>query len=60
MYLQVIRKMDLQNANPIIYESQKERAITRDEENDDIHDAIDSREIFDILFKNNFQYILSI
>ena len=47
--------MDLQNANPVIYESQKERAITKDEENDDIHDAIDSRENFDILFKNNFE-----
>ena len=47
--------MDLQNANPIIYESQKERTITKDEENDDIHDAIDSREVFDILFNNNFQ-----
>lgn len=47
--------MDLLNANPVIYKSQEERAITRDEEDDDIHDAIDSREIFDILFKNNFQ-----
>merc|ERR1712224_582368 len=41
--------MELQNANPTIYEKVEERSITRDEEDGDVYDPIDSREIFDLI-----------
>ena len=40
----------LDNANPVIYEQTEARQITADEENNDIVDEIDTREIFGILF----------
>ena len=36
----------LDNANPIIYECSKEREISLDDEDDDIVDKIDEREVF--------------
>jgi len=39
----------LDNANPTVFESTKERAVTEDEENDDVIDEIDEREIFDYI-----------
>ncbi|KAJ8041422.1 MIP18 family protein galla-2 [Holothuria leucospilota] len=39
----------LENVNPTIHERLKERQVTEDEENDDIEDAFDSREIFDLI-----------
>ena len=42
--------MEIQNANPTVYQQVKERKITPEEEDEEIHDVIDSREIFDILF----------
>ena len=41
----------LQNANPTIYKSLEDREVTKEEEDEDVYDKIDSREIFDILFK---------
>ncbi|KAL8194609.1 UNVERIFIED_CONTAM: hypothetical protein K2H54_025964 [Gekko kuhli] len=41
----------LENANPLIYRRQGERPVTAREEDDELPDAIDDREIFDILGK---------
>ena len=43
--------MEIQNANPTVYEKAKLRNITADEEDEEINDPIDAREIFDILFR---------
>ncbi|KAA8583513.1 hypothetical protein FQN60_014721 [Etheostoma spectabile] len=40
----------LENANPVIFERSGERLLTATDENEDVHDPIDDREIFDILF----------
>ncbi|XP_074532148.1 cytosolic iron-sulfur assembly component 2B [Halichoeres trimaculatus] len=39
----------LENANPVIFQRTGERLQTATEEDEDIHDPIDDREIFDIL-----------
>eukprot|EP00058_Branchiostoma_floridae_P026969 XP_002612460.1 hypothetical protein BRAFLDRAFT_278958 [Branchiostoma floridae] len=39
----------LQNANPQLYGRTSEREVTPEELNEDVEDAIDAREIFDIL-----------
>jgi len=39
----------LDNANPTVFESTQERAVTEDDENDDVIDDIDEREIFDYI-----------
>ena len=36
----------LDNANPIVYESTKEREIRPEDEDDDVVDKIDDREVF--------------
>lgn len=41
--------MTLDNINPVVYQVSDDRAITADEEDDDVIDEIDSREVFDIL-----------
>ncbi|KAJ7424232.1 hypothetical protein WISP_29645 [Willisornis vidua] len=41
----------LENANPLIYRRSGERPVTAREEDDELPDAIDDREIFDILRK---------
>ena len=41
--------MALENINPTIYQKSTEREITADEEDDNIVDEIDSREVFGIL-----------
>ena len=40
----------LENANPLVYEKAKERERTADEDDDDVVDPIDDREVFDILW----------
>ncbi|TDH01553.1 hypothetical protein EPR50_G00181410 [Perca flavescens] len=40
----------LENANPVIFERSGERLLTATDEDEDVHDPIDDREIFDILF----------
>ncbi|KAK3586523.1 hypothetical protein CHS0354_035059 [Potamilus streckersoni] len=39
----------LDNANPIIYQSQEEREILPEDEDDNIEDKVDSREVFDLI-----------
>lgn len=39
----------LENVNPTVHGRLKERNITADEEDDDVVDKIDTREVFDIL-----------
>lgn len=41
--------MEIQNANPVIYKQVNERTITNEEEDEGIHDLIDTREIFDMI-----------
>ena len=38
--------MTLENANPVVYESSKAREITDSDEDDDVIDKFDDREIF--------------
>lgn len=38
----------LENANPLIYERSGERPVTAGEEDEQVPDSIDAREIFDI------------
>ena len=37
---------NLDNANPTVYSATKERELLPDDENDDVVDKIDSREVF--------------
>lgn len=39
----------LENANPIIFQRSGERLLTATDEDENVHDPIDDREIFDIL-----------
>lgn len=39
----------LENANPLIFQRSGERLLTASEEDEDVADPIDDREIFDIL-----------
>jgi len=41
--------IDVENINPQRFSKQSEREITKAEENDDVEDPIDEREIFDLL-----------
>lgn len=39
----------LDNANPAVFETAKDREVLPEEEDDDVKDKIDAREVFDIL-----------
>ncbi|XP_013873041.1 cytosolic iron-sulfur assembly component 2B [Austrofundulus limnaeus] len=39
----------LENANPVIFQRSVERLLTASEEDEDVHDPIDDREIFDLI-----------
>ncbi|KAK7115014.1 cytosolic iron-sulfur assembly component 2B-like [Littorina saxatilis] len=39
----------LENANPLVFQRSKERAILPEEEDDNVIDKIDSREVFDMI-----------
>ncbi|KAM9847536.1 cytosolic iron-sulfur assembly component 2B [Aulostomus maculatus] len=39
----------LENANPVIFERSDERLLTAADEDEDVHDPIDDREIFDLI-----------
>lgn len=41
----------LENANPLVYRRQSERPTTAREQDEGLPDAIDDREIFDILWR---------
>lgn len=49
----------LENENPVIFQRSGERLLTATEADEDVHDPIDDREIFDILFKNKLQLTAS-
>lgn len=40
----------LENANPVIFQRTGDRRLTSTDEDENVHDPIDDREIFDILF----------
>lgn len=44
----------LENANPLIFQRSGDRLLTATDEDEDVVDPIDDREIFDILFFLNF------
>uniref|UniRef100_A0A3Q1CNM7 Cytosolic iron-sulfur assembly component 2B n=1 Tax=Amphiprion ocellaris TaxID=80972 RepID=A0A3Q1CNM7_AMPOC len=50
----------LENANPVIFQRSGERLLTASEEDEDVHDPIDDREIFDILSINDPEHPLSL
>lgn len=39
----------LENANPVIFQRSGDRLLTASEEDEDVHDPIDDREIFDLI-----------
>lgn len=39
----------LENANPVIFQRSGERVLTANDEDEDVHDPIDDREIFDLI-----------
>jgi hypothetical protein len=41
---------NLENANPTIYRQTEKREVTEEEEDNDVVDQIDSREVFGILW----------
>ncbi|CAH1779554.1 unnamed protein product [Owenia fusiformis] len=41
--------MALENENPLVFEAAKDRQITPEEEDDDVVDKIDNREVFDLI-----------
>ncbi|XP_052815540.1 MIP18 family protein galla-2-like [Mya arenaria] len=41
--------MSLDNANPILYERTKERDLRPEDEDDDVEDEFDDREVFDLI-----------
>uniref|UniRef100_A0A8C4GYA1 Cytosolic iron-sulfur assembly component 2B n=1 Tax=Dicentrarchus labrax TaxID=13489 RepID=A0A8C4GYA1_DICLA len=50
----------LENANPVIFQRSGERLLTATDEDEDVHDPIDDREIFDILSINDPEHPLSL
>uniref|UniRef100_A0A3Q4H703 Cytosolic iron-sulfur assembly component 2B n=1 Tax=Neolamprologus brichardi TaxID=32507 RepID=A0A3Q4H703_NEOBR len=50
----------LENANPVIFQRSGDRVQTASEEDEDVHDPIDDREIFDILSINDPEHPLSL
>ncbi|KAG8000336.1 Mitotic spindle-associated MMXD complex subunit MIP18 [Nibea albiflora] len=50
----------LENANPVIFQRSGERLLTATDEDEDVHDPIDDREIFDILFVNDSESTVGI
>uniref|UniRef100_A0A671U7W8 Cytosolic iron-sulfur assembly component 2B n=1 Tax=Sparus aurata TaxID=8175 RepID=A0A671U7W8_SPAAU len=50
----------LENANPVIFQRSGQRLHTATEEDEDVHDPIDDREIFDILSINDPEHPLSL
>ncbi|XP_056147657.1 cytosolic iron-sulfur assembly component 2B [Lampris incognitus] len=44
-----VAEVQLENANPQIFQRSGERLLTESEEDEDVHDIIDDREIFDLI-----------
>lgn len=49
----------MENANPVIFQRSGQRLHTATEEDEDVHDPIDDREIFDILFNTLASFFCS-
>ncbi|XP_069810529.1 cytosolic iron-sulfur assembly component 2B [Dendropsophus ebraccatus] len=45
----MVGSSQLENANPLIYQRSGERVVTAQDENEEQHDRIDGREIFDLI-----------
>ncbi|XP_077138255.1 cytosolic iron-sulfur assembly component 2B [Ranitomeya variabilis] len=45
----MVGSSQLENANPLIYERSGERQVTAQDEDEELHDRIDDREIFDLI-----------
>ncbi|KAH3778763.1 cytosolic iron-sulfur assembly component 2B-like [Dreissena polymorpha] len=45
--------MSLDNANPVVYERTREREVLPEDEDDDIEDLFDDREVFDLIREIN-------
>ncbi|XP_054885408.1 cytosolic iron-sulfur assembly component 2B [Poeciliopsis prolifica] len=41
--------VQLENANPVVFQRSLDRMLTASEEDEDVHDPIDDREIFDLI-----------
>uniref|UniRef100_G3PDY9 Cytosolic iron-sulfur assembly component 2B n=1 Tax=Gasterosteus aculeatus aculeatus TaxID=481459 RepID=G3PDY9_GASAC len=50
----------LENANPVIFQRSGDRLLTSNDEDEDVHDPIDDREIFDIRAINDPEHPLSL
>lgn len=50
--------VQLENANPVVFQRSVERLLTASEEDEDVHDPIDDREIFDILLNSWNSYLV--
>ncbi|KAM6923134.1 cytosolic iron-sulfur assembly component 2B [Lycodopsis pacificus] len=50
----------LENANPVVFQRSGDRLLTSNEEDEDVHDPIDEREIFDILSISDPEHPLSL
>uniref|UniRef100_A0A8C2XKD6 Cytosolic iron-sulfur assembly component 2B n=1 Tax=Cyclopterus lumpus TaxID=8103 RepID=A0A8C2XKD6_CYCLU len=50
----------LENANPVVFQRSGDRMLTSNDEDEDVHDPIDDREIFDILSINDPEHPLSL
>ncbi|KAG8543337.1 hypothetical protein GDO81_024901 [Engystomops pustulosus] len=45
----MVGSSQLENANPLIYQRSGERQVTAQDEDEELHDKIDDREIFDLI-----------
>ncbi|KAG9462881.1 hypothetical protein GDO78_022942 [Eleutherodactylus coqui] len=45
----MVGSSQLENANPLIYQRSGERQVTAQDEDEQLHDRIDDREIFDLI-----------
>ncbi|XP_073412474.1 cytosolic iron-sulfur assembly component 2B [Dendrobates tinctorius] len=45
----MVGSSQLENANPLIYERSGDRQVTAQDEDEELHDKIDDREIFDLI-----------
>ncbi|XP_075060460.1 cytosolic iron-sulfur assembly component 2B [Mixophyes fleayi] len=45
----MVGSSQLENANPLIYQRSGERQVTAQDEDEELHDQIDDREIFDLI-----------
>nr|DBA27332.1 TPA: hypothetical protein GDO54_011492 [Pyxicephalus adspersus] len=49
LWLEMVGSSQLENANPLIYQRSGDRQVTAQDEDEELHDRIDDREIFDLI-----------